>query len=182
MNDGAPTRSARTQLLLIMAIALATVGGAYLLFYVVRDAGPWHTTNKGAFVDPPVSVQSLALTDADGKPFQTGGHWWLWVVPDGSCDDQCRQAVHQLHQIHLLLQKDAPRVRRAIVTAHAEVDAALLEAYPKLVVLEGDVAALTPGVYVVDPLGNLVFRYRMEQAGEPVLDDLKRLLQVSRIG
>ncbi len=182
MNEGTRGRSSRVQLMLILAVSLGTVGAAYLLFYMVRDVGPWHTTNRGAFVDPPISAQSLGLTNESGKPFETGGHWWLWVVPKGPCTDECRQAVHQLRQLHVLLQKDAARVRRALVTADGKTDPELHRHYPKLEALGGDVGRLTSGIYVVDPIGNLVFHYRMEQAGEPVLDDMKRLLQVSQIG
>ena len=42
----------------------------------------------------------------------------------------------------------------------------------------------TPGStsYSSDPNGNLVLRYRFEDAGKPVLEDLKRLLRLSQIG
>lgn len=182
MNGMSSTRSSRAQLLLIMAIALVTVGGAYLLFYLVRDSGPWGTTNKGAFVDPPMTVAALDLSSNDGAAFETGGTWWLWVVPRGPCAAECREALHQLRQLHVLLNRDAHRVRRGLVTEAGGFDAGLLADYPKLEALTGDVSALSRGVYVVDPIGNLVFHYPLEDAGEPVLDDLKRLLQVSRIG
>jgi hypothetical protein len=54
--------------------------------------------------------------------------------------------------------------------------------YPDLVFLIGQVEALAPGIYIVDPLGNLVFHYALDAAGKPVLQDLKRLLKVSQIG
>ena len=44
------------------------------------------------------------------------------------------------------------------------------------------IAGLEPGLYIVDPLGNLVLRYPLGAAGNSVLDDLKRLLKVSQIG
>ena len=46
----------------------------------------------------------------------------------------------------------------------------------------GALGVLTPGVYIVDPLGNVVLRYSHEQVGKPLLDDLKHLLKVSQIG
>ena len=41
---------------------------------------------------------------------------------------------------------------------------------------------LKPGIFIVDPIGNLVFWYPISDAGKPVLDDLRRLLKLSQIG
>ena len=38
------------------------------------------------------------------------------------------------------------------------------------------------GVLTVDPLGNVIFLHRLDQIGEPLLFDLKRLLRLSNIG
>lgn len=46
-----------------------------------------------------------------------------------------------------------------------------------------DVAAPpTAGILTVDPLGNVIFLHRLDQIGEPLLFDLKRLLRLSNIG
>lgn len=174
--------SSRLQLVLIVAVALTSLGGAYLLFYLARDGGLWSTTNRGEFVDPPVNAADLDLRTGSGASFDTGGTWWLWVVPAGPCGDPCRRALHQLRQLHVLLKEDAARVRRALVSGSGEVDPALMETYPRLQVLSGNLGLLARGIYVIDPLGNLVFHYPLEDAGEPVLDDLERLLKVSQIG
>jgi hypothetical protein len=42
--------------------------------------------------------------------------------------------------------------------------------------------ALAPGVWVVDPLGNLVLHYGQAYEGKAVLTDLRRLLKASRLG
>ena len=174
--------SSRTQLVLIVVIALASVGGAYLLFYLTREGELWGTSNKGTFVDPPMHFADLAVQSPDAEPFGTGGTWWLWVVPQGPCEATCQRALHQVRQVHVLLNRDASRVRRALVTAPEAVDAVLLDRYPRLEVLSGNLADLQKGVYVIDPIGNLVLHYPLSDAGEPLLDDLKRLLKVSQIG
>lgn len=178
-NDKRGT-SPRLQLAVIVAIAVASLGGAWLLFQVARDGDLWGTTNRGTFVQPPVTAADLDVRAADGV--LEAGVWWLWVVPDGSCDDVCAQALHQLRQLHVLLNRDADRVRRGLLTADGAVAPDIADAYPRLVALSGDLDRLTPGIYVVDPIGNLVFHYPLTDAGEPVLDDLKRLLKVSQIG
>lgn len=181
MSQSSPPASSRIQLVVILVIALASVGGAYLLYYLSGDDGLWGTTNRGTFVDPPVNVSELEVRTDSGAAFDTGGNWWLWVVPRGPCESSCQDALHQLRQLHVLLHRDAGRVRRALVAADGESGAAA-EDYPRLQVLSGNLEPLDRGIYVIDPLGNLVFHYPLEDAGEPVLDDLERLLKVSQIG
>ncbi|HEX7034702.1 MAG TPA: hypothetical protein VF210_02955 [Pseudomonadales bacterium] len=174
--------AARVQLMLIVLVGLGSLGGAWLLYWLAVQGGVWGSTNNGRFVEPPLTVAELDLRSADGAPFATDGKWWLWVVTDGECADACRHAVHQLRQLHVLLNRDASRVRRALVTGGGEADPALLERYPQLEVLSGNLARLEVGLYIVDPIGNLVLHYPMSDAGEPVLDDLERLLEASHIG
>jgi cytochrome oxidase Cu insertion factor (SCO1/SenC/PrrC family) len=182
-GDAAARRKNRLQMLAIMAIALVSLGGSYLLFYAARGGDTWGTTNNGVFVTPALTVGDLGIRDSEGQPLQDGGTWWLWVVPEGSCDDACDTALHQLRQLHALLNKDAPRVRRALVQpSGVAVAEALAARYPKLARLSGEVDELAPGVYIVDPIGNLVLHYPLADAGKPVLEDLKKLLKVSQIG
>jgi hypothetical protein len=194
-----PAGRSRSQFLLIFGIALGSLFGAWLLYALIPGAELLGTTNRGEFVEPHITVAELALTraapgeqaSAAGEPFATEGVWWLWVVPDGACGASrgaagadCEETLYQLHQLHELLNRDAERVSRALVSApETSVDhAALTARFPRLVELSGNLASLEPGVYVVDPIGNLVLRYPLTGSAEAVLDDLKRLLKVSQIG
>lgn len=171
----------RRMLLAMFAIAFLTLGGSYVLFYSAREGGVWGTTNQGAFVDPPVTVSALALKGASGELLTEGGTWWLWVVSDGDCRDDCATAVHQLRQLHVLLNKDADRLQRGLVTPSG-VNPGLLAEYPGVQHLTGELSALSEGIYIVDPIGNLVLFYPLSDAGKPVLTDLKKLLKLSQIG
>ena len=179
MADGATARN-RTHLLVIFAIAFASLGGSYLLFYLTQSSGVWGTTNNGEFVSPALHVSELELQTADGAPFSAPDSWWLWVNVAAYCDAECEHALHQLRQLHVLLNKEAPRVQRALVTAPGF--RAELEAYPRMNHLIHAPPGLPRGIYIVDPIGNLVLRYPLADAGAPVLDDLKRLLKLSQIG
>jgi hypothetical protein len=165
----------------MFAIAFLTLGGSYVLFYTAREGGVWGTTNQGEFVDPPLSVGALALKGTDGEMLSEGGTWWLWVVSTGDCTGECAAAVHQLRQLHILLNKDSDRVQRGLVTRPG-VSPGLLGEYPGLQHLTGELSALTEGIYIVDPIGNLVLHYPLTDAGKPVLTDLKKLLKLSQIG
>jgi cytochrome oxidase Cu insertion factor (SCO1/SenC/PrrC family) len=175
-------RKNRTQLITILSIAVLSLGGSYGLYYLARQGEVWGTTNNGEFVTPPMTVRSLDIRDQQNQPVTEGGTWWLWVVSPGSCEEECDQALHQLRQLHALLNKDANRVRRALVQSGTPDSLQIAERYPKLNFLSGRLQELQPGVYIVDPIGNLVFRYPFADAGKPVLEDLKKLLKVSQIG
>jgi hypothetical protein len=181
MNEQANSRG-RRQLIIMLLIATASLGGSYALYYASLSGGPWGTTNKGSFVDPPVSLDALALVDADGVALEEARTWWIWVVRAEPCDPACAEALHQLRQLHVLLHRDADRVRRALVSPSQLPRGDLEALYPDLEFLTGQVEGLTPGIYIVDPHGNLVLRYPLDAAGKPVLEDLKRLLKVSQIG
>ena len=183
--QAAAKRSNRRQLLLIALIAAVSVGGSYALYFSTIDSGVWGTTNQGAFVDPPRQVAQLGLKDTTGIPPVASEVWWVWLVQDGSCDAQCNDILTKMRNMHVLLNKDADRLRRAWVRSSGQEDTALTAAFPKLQQLiqqPADGQRLPVGIYIVDPLGNLVFRYPLEDMGKPVLQDLKRLLKVSQIG
>jgi len=180
-GTGEATARNRRLLLAMFAIAFLTLGTSYLLFYSAREGGVWGTTNKGAFVDPPVSLAELGLNQPDGTRLTEGGTWWLWVVSEQACGDECTHAVHQLRQLHILLNKDSDRVQRALVTAPDRAPELLVD-YPGVTHLTGPLGLLQEGIYIVDPIGNLVLHYPLRDAGKPVLTDLKKLLKLSQIG
>lgn len=155
----------------MFGIAFAALGIAYALFYYAQTSGTWGTTNHGAFVQPPTTVQQLGV-----QGFATREKWWLWVVTP-SCDDAvCSSKLQELRSLHILLNRDADRVMRALLHAQpVSNDDEHLHLFPMPQELE-------PGVYIVDPLGNLVLRYPLDTEPKPVLEDLKRLLKLSQIG
>ena len=184
MNDATTierTRKNRRLLLILFGIAFFTLGSSYLLFYSAREGGVWGTTNEGVFVDPPLTVAELDLTDGSGIRLLEGGTWWLFVVAPAGCQADCETAVHQLRQLHVLLNKDADRVQRALLTPTGDAPA-VLDDYPGMSHLTGGLAEVSEGIYIVDPIGNLVLFYPLTDAGKPVLTDLKKLLKLSQIG
>lgn len=180
--DDARKRSNRLQLVALFGIAGLTLAGASALFYTARSDGVWGTVNHGEFVQPPLTLAALNIEDSNGRALTSGETWWLWVVARESCDSGCADAVLQLRQLHVLLAKDAARVQRGLVTPRGAPAPAVLADFPKLQHLQGELETLKTGVYVVDPIGNLVFWYPLSDAGKPVLEDLKRLLKLSQIG
>jgi len=190
MSDPEPTRTVdpelarknRRKVMVLFLIAFGTLAASYGLFFLTQGSSLWGTTNNGEFVEPPLAVGALALEAADGTPASLEAAWQLWIVTTEGCGPSCRQAVHQLRQLHALLNKDAQRVRRALVADGALLAAPWLADYPRMQRLTDRSGKLQDGLYIVDPLGNLVLRYPYSAAGKPLLEDLKKLLKVSKIG
>ncbi|NIP15419.1 MAG: hypothetical protein GWM88_12150 [Pseudomonadales bacterium] len=181
-EDNSEDPRGRRQLVVILLVAGLSLAGAYLVFFVASSGGLWGTTNNGEFVEPTTTIDSLNLLDVAGGTVAADGHWWLWTVAPDGCGEQCRFAVERLRQVHALLNKNASRVRRALITSEALTEPPVGLNVSDLERLAGWPVGLASGIYIVDPIGNLVLRYPLSDAGEPVLEDLKRLLKVSQIG
>ena len=160
----------RKQLLMMFAIAFVTMGLAYASFYYARTEGTWGTTNHGAFVDPPLQLDDLGI-----ERFERGDTWWL-LIADDRCERSCQDTLASMQSLHILLNRDARRLRRALLSdqAGAGADEHLVE--------RPNPGSLEDGIYIADPLGNLVFFYPMETDPKLVLADLKKLLRLSQIG
>ena len=164
-------------MLTIMGIALVTLGGSYMLFFFASSGLGWGTTNNGQFVNPPLTTSDLGWSETEADRV-----WWVWVVADNQCAADCDQMVKDMRALHILLNREASRVRRAVTSiSHAEV--LLSEPFPKLERVSVKRPDLVQrGVYVVDPNGNLVFFYAMSVDPKLIKEDLKKLLRVSQIG
>lgn len=114
------------------------------------------SVNHGELLEP---VQPIAQWGGDADLYT--GHWTLLLKPGGLCGVECQQQLSRLKSVHDALGRDADRMR---------------------VRIEYSSLALESGVWLVDPNGNLVLRYSEQQLGEPLLQDLKRLLKVSKVG
>jgi len=180
--------------LLLLGVGLAPFVLATLMYYTGWGI-PRGRVNHGQLLRPPVAVAELGLIQADGKPLAAlfdptlDQRRWLMLVMAPRCDERCDHMLYLAHQIHVALGKDASRLRRAVWTGDPPAD---LAKYPALIRLRASPApAVWPGVsaaghglevYLVDPHGNVIMRYPGDTKGKPLLDDLKRLLKLSRIG
>jgi cytochrome oxidase Cu insertion factor (SCO1/SenC/PrrC family) len=177
-------RRGRSQLIVIFAVAAVSLVGAYLLFAGARSFGVWNTTNRGEFVDPPLTAERLALVDDHGQPFVTGGRWWVWIVAAEGCGARCEVALSATRQIQVLLHKDGDRVRSGLLFHGLFFQGPVTppQGASSVRLFVRETGLLMDGAYIVDPLGNLVLWYSYGDVGKPLLDDLKRLLKVSQIG
>ena len=73
--QAAVMRKNRTQMIVMLAVAMISLGGSYLLFYFAQGTDGWGTTNNGAWVEPPTTPADLGW-QVEGE--QKVG--WLWTV------------------------------------------------------------------------------------------------------
>ena len=191
-------RNFRT-VLLLAALFMLPLLVSFWLYY------GWHwrpegMTNHGELIQPLRPLPQNALRDAAGVPqshlFQ--GHWTLVYVGDGGCDADCRTTLIFMRQTRLSLNNEMTRVQRVfLATAHCCDRAYVAAEHPGLRVLDASQADAQPllvqfsaagpsgraqELYIVDPLGNLMMRYDARLPPQGLLEDLKRLLQLSHIG
>jgi len=180
-------RRQRRMLLGLVALFFLPIAAAFILYYGVG----WHPsggTNHGELYTPARPLPPAAPL-AEKK-------WTLLYAGDGACDANCRRALVFARQTRLSLNQEMTRVNRVfLATGHCCDRAYLAGEHPGLEVLDAGadprlqavVAALPAAdrdysLFIVDPLGNLVMRY--DTRGDPhgLLDDLKKLLNLSQIG
>jgi cytochrome oxidase Cu insertion factor (SCO1/SenC/PrrC family) len=146
---------------------------------------------------PPRPLPDITLADAGGVRASHifSGKWTLVYVGDGACDANCHSTLFFMRQTRLSLNNEMTRVQRVFLTTGNCCDRAYLAAeHPGLRIFDASTAAAQPllalfepqgraqGLYIVDPLGNLMMRYDARLPPEGLLEDLKRLLQLSQIG
>ena len=178
----------------IFFVPLAVATGWYAL-------APGYTpppSPNGELIDPPQPLEPFTARTAAGEPIELEtlrGRWHLVHVIRGDCDDTCRRRLYHTRQVRDALGEDRSRlVRLAVVDGGAEAPgiASELERHPRLRILPAadapDLLRQLPGVddastvFLVDPLGNLMMRFPAALEPGAMLDDLEKLLKLSRIG
>ena len=171
----------------------------------------WHPagmTNHGELIEPPRPLPALPAPPrltVPGSPAELAreaapetlfrARWTLVYIGDGACDAHCRDALYFMRQTRLSLNNDMTRVRRVFLATGAAPDEGLLaREFAGLTVVRIQGPQLTQllaqfpardqahSLYVVDPLGNLMMRYDARRSPKGLLEDLKKLLQLSHIG
>jgi len=186
----------------------ATLIGLFLLFaiplgiatYVYRHPevmGLGPQANHGDLVQPPQPIEALALTDVrSGEAFpltRLEGKWTLVYVAGDRCSLACGASLYKMRQVRLSLGHESDRVQRLYMARAGGGLPDVLADYPDMA--RARLAGTQPqrmqrlfgdgaegSVFVVDPHRNVMMRYGPDANAKGMLEDLKRLLEVSRIG
>lgn len=182
----------RLQFLLIAALFLGPLIAAGWLYFAGQDLQPEGRTNHGALLNP---IVALPETLPESPMYaHNKAHWLLVYVDEDDCDASCETALYTLRQSRLMLGREMDRVVRVFLHGPSAPDTVLLaREHAGLVVLQdaATAAALQTskpaaleagGLFLVDPLGNLVMYFPPGIVPGDMVDDIKRLLKLSRIG
>lgn len=187
---------ARIQIILVALLFAGPLLLAAWLYFGGSSWQPMGRTNHGYILEPIVNVDEdaghaplSALTDG-----ATEDHWALVYVNEGACDDRCRDALYRLRQSRLMLGNEMNRVVRVFLHGDAAPDRVLLDDQHRGLITISDSGlgdlldakrpddAVPGGLYLVDPLGNLVMYFSPDLDPGDMVDDIKHLLELSRIG
>jgi cytochrome oxidase Cu insertion factor (SCO1/SenC/PrrC family) len=181
---------------LIAATCIGPFVLALLVYYVPNELTLRRLANpERTLLASPIPLPQVAVRTAGGG--MTGPDWaqYRWsliyarITP---CEGHCASELARLTEVYLALGRDRVRVQRVMLLADADFrmtgDPELLVGY-----LDGERDARLVGalgkdlleqgrIFVVDPLGNLVMSYPPQPDQARLLEDLERLLEVSRIG
>ncbi|MDZ7788741.1 MAG: SCO family protein [Halofilum sp. (in: g-proteobacteria)] len=156
------------------------------------------STPHGTLIEPAQPLEPFRLESGGGETLtleELRGQWYLVHFVPERCDEACRERLYETRQVRDALGEDRSRVRRLVVAGAGRSTPGLedvLEEHPRLVVMQGDgrsgfgrqfpAERSTDTVFLVDPNGNLMMRFAPGVPAADMLEDLEKLLKLSRIG
>ncbi|RDH42069.1 hypothetical protein [Zooshikella ganghwensis] len=159
---------------------------------------PSTTTNRGILLQPELSIEKLNINNGSlWLNKQVDPRWSIVIIPTNKCMEQCEQALYLTRQVHIALGKEANRIQRILLNTQASpLQTELKNQHPRLNYLPSQPGHLDPlaklikhnfpednvGIFLVDPLGNIIMQYSAKQNGQDLLKDIKHLLKISLIG
>ncbi len=181
-----------TLLWLVLLFSAPFVAGWMLI--LKPELLPERRANHGELLEPVRSVSEIAFPLPGAEPLSLSSLSGRWVLVSvvSRCEEACRRRLWILQQIRLALGEDRGRVERILLWHEVPETAAteLRSDFPGIHITPGDgraLDALTGGtlppdntLYVIDPMGNLMMRFGPEQSADDILDDMQRLMKVSK--
>ena len=177
---------------LMAAISLLPLLAAVIFYLVWRPQGGM---NHGELLETRPLPRAV-LSDLAGKTFTSDnllGKWLLVTIQPPTCDENCQRKLYFLRQVRITQGENMSRIERLwLLNGSGTPDQSLIVGHPGLIIARpADPAWLaafpTKGatadhIYLIDPLGNLVLRYNADVNPKGMVNDLTRLLKVSRVG
>ena len=199
LQNMAELRSRRTEHLKLLILVLAFFGPLFAAMLIYFNPH-WFTlpesASHGKLITPADPLAAFTAVSRGGRILPgsfLAGKWTLLYWNGTDCDLACEADLFKMRQVRLSLGKDIKRTQTVYLSSDAVgADLSrLLHKHPQLTA-----AHLKPGsafaeqinaypqksIYVVDPLGNLMMSYSGDATSKGILEDLKKMLRISRIG
>ena len=192
MSASPQRRPGRLQFIVVAAAFLGPLLIAAWLYFQGGSFAPTGRTNYGALLEPIINLDDALPGSAIHA--HHAASWLLLYAREEPCDGRCREALHTLRQSRLILGKDMDRLTRVFLHGDTQPDTVFLaEKHRGLITLKdaslnGLLNDQRPaelpagGYFLIDPRGNLVMYFRPDLDPSDMVDDIKRLLRLSRIG
>ncbi len=190
--ETAASASGRRQFLLIAAVFAVPLMLAAWMYYFDSSLAPDSGTNKGELLLP---IMNLHDELARSEIHNIASNQWLMLYANaGVCGSACDDALVRMRQSRLMLGKDMRRIRRVFLHGDSAPDTVAIEQQHSglitmtdkdlnLLLEEKQPTELQPGgLYLIDPLGNLVMYFPPNLDPKEMVGDIKHLLKLSHIG
>lgn len=179
--------SAKATLLGLGILFLFPLVMAWLMYSGIIDYRPGKTSNRGTLVQPPVQARWP-------EPFEQLGLEGAWILiytlPE-ECNEACLEDRTGLRQVRRALGRGADRVQTVYVTqvnlSHPSVkensglDPGALVVQDSSGILSGQLAEIGgSGIFLIDPLGNIIMHYPRGSNPDDIRKDLERLLKYGK--
>ena len=185
-------KAGQPQMLLVAGFFLGPLMLAALMYYGGSYSAVDGGTNKGALLQPFVNLGEALPAS---RIHEIVEHQWLMVYSNtGLCGSECESSLLTLRQTRLMLGKEMDRVERVFLHGDTAPDTVFIEEQHtglKTItdtglgeLLEGKrpVNLDNGGIFLIDPLGNLVMYFPPNLDPKDTVSDIKHLLRLSRIG
>ncbi len=192
-------------MLLVISLFAAPVVLAWGIFYLFPDLMEGETVNHGNLVSPVRALPAFKTVTGAGDTIDETflrGKWTFIYLAEGACDEPCVQQLYNIRQARLTQGKNIDRLQRLMFWKTTGVDESqrmeLRIHFPGQTVVQltdgeaDEMAAVftldennpltAQRIYLVDPLGNLMMYYEVDDEPRGIVKDLQRLLKYSGLG
>lgn len=167
--------------------------------------------SHGVLLQDPLDLENIPLYLMNGERFEDADArklWWMVFILPNDCSDACVNSLYQMRQVQTATGAERQRVRVLLVqtsAAEPETEALLGAEFSDFKRVSADAMQLnerlspaqlsdrlisnSQQVFLMDPMGALFMTYpsysdeqESIQKGKLILQDLKRVLRLSRIG
>ena len=155
------------------------------------------SVNKGTLLEEPIQLSNLDLkVDTGPLTNEFPGKWAIVQFVKGDCLENCWKTLYSSRQINIRLAKDSSRIVRYLISIGSNElsssSASKIENEYPLLNLGTIKLDTTPSKVIerlkdlpyllIDPLGNGILIYDSSLPSGELLQDIKKLLQNSKIG
>ena len=180
---------------LIFLTPIIVLFASSAMFY--SGYSPQGTVNKGTLLSEPIQLSELQLDVVSGPlKDEFPGKWSIVQFVSGDCTEKCWETLYSSRQINIRLAKNSDRVVRYLINVGTnnlsnQSIKKISEQYPLLNtgIIKGDLLPLSvtkklqDSPYILfDPLGNGILIYDSTLPSGELLEDIKKVLQNSKIG